>query len=86
MIIVRARRGSVEMKARIGCMRQGEVFIPFHFGYWDAAKGGRATAANELTMGECLKSARTDWKADIPCKAMGSGIQEASLRIRRSAH
>lgn len=52
MVIVRSRRGSVEMKARIGGVRQGEVFIPFHFGYWDAAKGGRATAANELTMGE----------------------------------
>ena len=41
------------MRARIGQMRPGVVFIPFHYGYWDtgdrAGHDGRPRAANELT-------------------------------------
>ena len=32
-------------------MREGTVFLPFHYGYWDAADPGRHDrAANELTL------------------------------------
>lgn len=37
------------MKAAVAKkVSRGEVFIPFHFGYWDATDK-RARAANELT-------------------------------------
>jgi predicted molibdopterin-dependent oxidoreductase YjgC len=49
-IRVTSRRGSAEARARIGDIGPGEVFVPFHFGYWD--EPGRARAANELTIYE----------------------------------
>lgn len=49
-VIVRSRRGAVQMKVSIGNVSKGETFIPFHFGYWDATDG-RSRAANELTTG-----------------------------------
>ncbi|KAJ9644111.1 hypothetical protein H2199_003979 [Coniosporium tulheliwenetii] len=48
-VLVRSRRGAVQLKAQIGKPAKGQVFLPFHFGYWDA-KDERARAANELTM------------------------------------
>jgi anaerobic selenocysteine-containing dehydrogenase len=49
-------RGTVHAHARVGGIRTGVLFLPFHYGYWDTDdptgdKGQRA--ANELT--------RTDW-------------------------
>lgn len=52
-VLVRSRRGAVQMKASIRNVSKGETFIPFHFGYWDAADG-RSRAANELTTGGFL--------------------------------
>jgi anaerobic selenocysteine-containing dehydrogenase len=51
MVIVRSRRGAVQLKCRVGGIAEGQVFIPFHFGYWDSTDG-RARAANELTLGK----------------------------------
>ncbi|KAE8327547.1 hypothetical protein BDV39DRAFT_192740 [Aspergillus sergii] len=51
MVVVRSRRGSVELPVRIGEINGGHVFIPFHFGYFDS-KDPRARAANELTVDE----------------------------------
>ncbi|KAF9769707.1 hypothetical protein IL306_012837 [Fusarium sp. DS 682] len=51
MVVIRSRRGEVEMKVKVGKISQGQAFIPFHFGYWDT-EDGRARAANELTMTE----------------------------------
>ncbi|GAB1513320.1 molybdopterin oxidoreductase family protein [Actinophytocola sp. KF-1] len=53
---IRTARGVVHARARIGGIRDGVVFLPFHYGYWDTddptgEKGERA--ANELT--------RTEW-------------------------
>jgi anaerobic selenocysteine-containing dehydrogenase len=45
---VRSRRGEVEAPARLGTVREGVVFIPFHYGWWDDGDG-RPRAANELT-------------------------------------
>ncbi|KAL6230647.1 hypothetical protein BDW75DRAFT_244609 [Aspergillus navahoensis] len=50
MVIVRSRRGQVELPVKIGEINKGHVFIPFHFGYWDS-QDQRARAANELTIG-----------------------------------
>jgi len=45
-------RGRVEAKLRVSGIRPGVVFLPFHYGYWDA-DDGQDRAANELTA--------TDW-------------------------
>ena len=46
----------MQAKARVSGIREGVVFVPFHYGYWDepggAAPDGRARAANELTITE----------------------------------
>jgi predicted molibdopterin-dependent oxidoreductase YjgC len=50
-------RGAVTARLRISGIRQGVLFLPFHYGYWDTAAGhepdGQGRAANELTL--------TDW-------------------------
>jgi predicted molibdopterin-dependent oxidoreductase YjgC len=43
---VSSRRGSTEAPARVGGVGDGQLFMPFHFGYWDHP--GHARAANEL--------------------------------------
>jgi anaerobic selenocysteine-containing dehydrogenase len=54
LLRVSSPRGSVEAPARVGRVREGVIFIPFHYGYWDvgedAGPDGRPRAANELTM------------------------------------
>ena len=46
--------GAVEAAVRISGIRPGMVFVPFHYGWWDAADGGRPTGAgrtaNDLTV------------------------------------
>lgn len=51
MVRVTSRRGEAIAPAWIGDIRRGHVFMPFHFGYWDA-ESGRPRAANELTIYE----------------------------------
>lgn len=50
-------RGSVRAAVRISGIRDGVLFLPFHYGYWDTAVGHEpdphGRAANELTL--------TDW-------------------------
>jgi ferredoxin-nitrate reductase len=54
LLRVSSPRGSIEVPARVRDLREGVVFVPFHYGYWDvgaeAGPDGRARAANELTM------------------------------------
>jgi anaerobic selenocysteine-containing dehydrogenase len=54
---VASPRGVVRARVRISGIREGVLFLPFHYGYWDAggaAPGDEAgRAANELTI--------TDW-------------------------
>jgi anaerobic selenocysteine-containing dehydrogenase len=47
---VTSRRGIAEARASLGDIVPGEVFVSFHFGYWD--EPGRSRAANELTIYE----------------------------------
>jgi ferredoxin-nitrate reductase len=51
LVAVESRRGRVHVPVRVGFMDPGEVFIPFHYGYWDD-ETGRPRAANELTLYE----------------------------------
>ncbi len=48
---VSSRRGALEAPARITDIEAGQVFIPFHYGYWDDPE--HAQAANELTLFAC---------------------------------
>jgi len=55
LVRVESARGAVKGKARIGSGREGVVFVPFHYGYWDRAgqaPDGQPTAANEFTLTE----------------------------------
>ncbi|GGK60967.1 molybdopterin oxidoreductase family protein [Streptomyces flaveus] len=60
LVEVSTPRGSVRAKARVSGIRDGVLFLPFHYGYWDIDEGPEADeahgrAANELTL--------TDWDA-----------------------
>jgi anaerobic selenocysteine-containing dehydrogenase len=50
LVRVESRRGAVDGAIRIGGIRPGHVFVPFHYGYWDDDSEPRA--ANELTITE----------------------------------
>jgi anaerobic selenocysteine-containing dehydrogenase len=52
-VAVESPRGRLEVRARLTGIREGVVFVPFHYGYWDrdaAGPNGRPRAANELTV------------------------------------
>lgn len=54
LVRVRSRRGEIEAPVRCRGTRQGVVFAPFHYGYFDQTDPHRHTrAANETT--------RTEW-------------------------
>jgi anaerobic selenocysteine-containing dehydrogenase len=58
LLEVTSPRGSVRGRLRITGIRDGMVFLPFHYGYWDSPEGHRpgangGRAANETTI--------TDW-------------------------
>ncbi|MEV4255218.1 nitrate reductase [Spirillospora sp. NPDC049652] len=55
LVEVTTPRGTVRAQARITAIRDGVVFLPFHYGYWDEPEdaGRHQRAANELTL--------TDW-------------------------
>jgi anaerobic selenocysteine-containing dehydrogenase len=47
---VETPRGRLRARARVGQVRPGVVFVPFHYGWWDRAGPEAARAANELTI------------------------------------
>jgi ferredoxin-nitrate reductase len=53
-VAVESVRGRIQAPARLTGIREGVVFVPFHYGYWDEPEGsapnGTARAANELTI------------------------------------
>jgi anaerobic selenocysteine-containing dehydrogenase len=74
VVEVSTPRGSVSAKARISGIRAGVLFLPFHYGYWDAGDGAsRHRAANELTI--------TDWD---PCSKQPI-FKTAAAQLRRVA-
>jgi anaerobic selenocysteine-containing dehydrogenase len=55
LVAVTSPRGSVHARARLGGIRPGAVFVPFHYGYWDRESARDedrdfTRAANELTV------------------------------------
>ncbi|WIB65956.1 MULTISPECIES: nitrate reductase [unclassified Curtobacterium] len=55
IVRVASRRGEIVVPARVGDVRPGTVFAPFHYGYWEEDRSGpdgHPTAANELTATE----------------------------------
>jgi anaerobic selenocysteine-containing dehydrogenase len=54
LVAIESPRGRIEAPARLTGIREGVVFIPFHYGYWDDSErqdpNERARAANELTI------------------------------------
>jgi anaerobic selenocysteine-containing dehydrogenase len=56
VVRVESPRGRIEAKARVSVVKEGVVFAPFHYGYFDTPGGdapnGHARAANELTITE----------------------------------
>lgn len=54
LLRIESRRGWIEAPARLTAVRPGVVFVPFHYGYWDAGTGApekdAPRAANELTL------------------------------------
>ena len=39
LVRVTSRRGEIEIAARVGNIRKGSVFVPFHYGYYDSKTG-----------------------------------------------
>jgi anaerobic selenocysteine-containing dehydrogenase len=52
LVEVTAPRGSIRGRARITGIREGVVFVPFHYGYWDSDDDLHDRAANEVTITE----------------------------------
>ncbi len=72
-------RGRVEARLRIGGVRPGVLFLPFHYGYWDVPEdqrppNGPGRAANELTP--------TDWDPVSRQPLFKTGVAEVAL-LRR---
>jgi anaerobic selenocysteine-containing dehydrogenase len=55
LLEVSTPRGTVRARLRISGIRDGVLFLPFHYGYWDEDERADDRAANELTL--------TDWDA-----------------------
>src|SRR5215203_1211616 len=51
VVRVESPRGQLEARARISGIKEGVVFVPFHYGYFDEPDG-QPRAANELTITE----------------------------------
>ncbi|MDX3107853.1 molybdopterin oxidoreductase family protein [Nonomuraea angiospora] len=57
LLEVATARGAVRARLRVTSMRDGVIFLPFHYGYWDRPDGAGpgespGRAANELTITE----------------------------------
>ncbi len=50
VVEVESRRGRITVRAKLGDILPGHLFVPFHYGYWDDPDHARA--ANELTTTE----------------------------------
>jgi ferredoxin-nitrate reductase len=51
VVRIESPRGRVDAPVRLTGVREGVVFVPFHYGYWDRdGRNGNDRAANELTI------------------------------------
>jgi anaerobic selenocysteine-containing dehydrogenase len=90
LVEVGTPRGAVRARLRITPMRDGVVFVPFHYGYWDTPAGhrpaddGAGRAANEGTI--------TDWDPASKqplfktCAARVTLVESGTRTARDHAH
>ena len=50
VVRVESPRGAMEGRVRISGIRDGVVFVPFHYGSWDQPAGAPSRTPNELTI------------------------------------
>jgi ferredoxin-nitrate reductase len=48
LVVVRSRRGVLEVPLKIGEIEHGQVFVPFHYGAM-SNEGAKSQSANDLT-------------------------------------
>jgi predicted molibdopterin-dependent oxidoreductase YjgC len=76
MLEIASPRSAIRARLRVSGIRDGVLFVPFHYGYWDAPNGP-PRAANELTT--------TDW--DPLSKQPTFKTAAANVRlVARDAH
>ncbi|MFE0455259.1 molybdopterin oxidoreductase family protein [Streptomyces sp. NPDC058914] len=81
LVQVTTPRGAVRARLRTTVMRDGTVFLPFHYGYWDTPEGYRppdgvaGRAANETTV--------TDWDPVSKQPLFKTGAARVTLVARR---
>ncbi len=83
LVQVTTPRGAVRAKLRTTAIRDGMVFLPFHYGYWDTPAGhrppddGPGRAANETTV--------TDWDPVSKQPLFKTGAARVTLVARRTS-
>ncbi|MFI7013722.1 molybdopterin oxidoreductase family protein [Streptomyces sp. NPDC050164] len=83
LVQVTTPRGSVRARLRTTAIRDGMVFLPFHYGYWDTPAGhrppddGPGRAANETTV--------TDWDPVSTQPLFKTGAARVTLVARRAS-
>ncbi|MFH9011033.1 molybdopterin oxidoreductase family protein [Streptomyces sp. NPDC017943] len=81
LVQVTTPRGAVRARLRTTALRDGMVFLPFHYGYWDTPEGhrppdgGPGRAANETTV--------TDWDPVSKQPLFKTGAARVTLVARR---
>ncbi|MFE9776263.1 molybdopterin oxidoreductase family protein [Streptomyces sp. NPDC005931] len=84
LIRVDTARGAIRARLRTTAVRDGVVFVPFHYGYWDTPAGHRppddtpGRAANETTI--------TDWDPVSKQPLFKTAAARVTLVARRAAH
>jgi predicted molibdopterin-dependent oxidoreductase YjgC len=82
LVQVSTPRGAVRARLRTTAVRDGTVFLPFHYGYWDTPEGHRppdgeaGRAANETTI--------TDWDPASKQPLFKAGAARVTLVARRA--
>ncbi|MFH8803319.1 molybdopterin oxidoreductase family protein [Streptomyces sp. NPDC017936] len=83
LVQITTPRGRVRARLRTTVMRDGTVFLPFHYGYWDTPEGhrppddGAGRAANETTV--------TDWDPVSKQPLFKTAAAAVTLVARRDA-
>ncbi|WP_031108394.1 molybdopterin oxidoreductase family protein [Streptomyces sp. NRRL S-146] len=83
LVQVATPRGAVRARLRTTAIRDGMVFLPFHYGYWDTPAGhrppddGPGRAANETTV--------TDWDPVSKQPLFKTGAARVTLVARRAS-
>ncbi|WP_086558716.1 molybdopterin oxidoreductase family protein [Streptomyces africanus] len=83
LVQVTTPRGAVRARLRTTAIRDGMVFLPFHYGYWDTPAGhrppddGPGRAANETTV--------TDWDPVSKQPLFKTGAARVTLVARRAS-